>query len=198
MCRLQSTCDAFGFSYIYVAFKSRIWLRVERSRNCLQLRVHADGFGYDQVIGPISKFPARRQGFVHLYSLLNFFGCICAAYPEQIVKVLRTDNKALGRLACRNNFHRQEQFKQMITCECSLSCAHTLHESKVKWSLLAARSFRNSSRSLKVSIPSRCLISVTLYRETGFLWRLFDILIAFRSQVLGCSVANNKWATKWH
>ena len=104
----------------------------ERSLNCLQLRVRADGFGYDQVIKPTSKFPARRQGFVHLYSLLNVFGCICAAYPEQIVKVLKTDNKALMQLACRNNFHRQEQFKQMITCECSLSCAHTLHESKVK------------------------------------------------------------------
>ena len=149
----------------------------ERSLNCLQLRVRADGFGYDQVIKPTSKFPARRQGFVHLYSLLNVFGCICAAYPEQIVKVLKTDNKALMQLACRNNFHRQEQFKQMITCECSLSCAHTLHESKVKWSLLAARSFRNSSRSLKVSIPSRCFISVTLDCETGFLWRLFDIFI---------------------
>ena len=74
-------------------------------------------------------FPATRQGFVHLCSLLNVFGCICAADPEQIVKVLRTDNKALVRLACRNSFYRQEQFKQMITCECILSCVHTLHES---------------------------------------------------------------------
>jgi hypothetical protein len=43
--------------------------------------------GIDLVIGPISKFPERRQGFVHLYNLLNVFVCICAADPEQIVKL---------------------------------------------------------------------------------------------------------------
>ena len=55
---------------------------------------------------------------------------------------------------------------------------------KVKWSLLAARSFSSSSRSLKVSTLSRCLISVTLYRETGFLWRLFDISLDHKFQVV--------------
>ena len=113
----QASPDARNSPYTTAELKTQFWTIYRLACKCiynrsvhttLEIRKAGQGSAWDRLSH--SKRDCLILGPVCLHMR-------CWLWADcQVLEVLRTDNKALVRLACRNNFHGQEQFKQMITC----------------------------------------------------------------------------------